>query len=157
MTLLLSFIETVTFYHQYQRESKVDTQTKERYIVTTPADIEASFYLLKEVLFAKSDELSGACRSFFERLKSWLQQERKQSFKTQDIRKALRLNSSNLKRYLIELTKNGYVKVSAGNKYKGFEYQVADYEEYNELRGSIEQKLSEILEKIKEVSGSVVQ
>lgn len=163
MTLLLSFIETVTFYHQYQRATKVDPRTKEHCLITTPEDIEAAFYLLREVLFNKSDELSGACRSFFEKLKTYLQQEKKQSFRTQETRKALRLNASNLKRYLLELTRNGYVKVSAGSKYKGFEYQITDYEEYNELRGSIETKLAEILERIQENtkapegSGSVVQ
>lgn len=36
----LAMIETVTFYHQYQREVKVDSKTKERYIETTLEDIE---------------------------------------------------------------------------------------------------------------------
>ena len=64
MLLLLSFIETITFYHQYQREAKVDIQTGEHYIESNAQDIEYAFKLLKEVLFSKSDELSGACRKF---------------------------------------------------------------------------------------------
>lgn len=42
ITLLLSFIETVTFYHQYQREMKRDGQNQS-YIVTTPADRTAAW------------------------------------------------------------------------------------------------------------------
>ena len=33
MLLLLLFTETITYYHQYQRELKTDTQTGEQYIV----------------------------------------------------------------------------------------------------------------------------
>src|SRR3989304_6664650 len=35
----LAFIETVTFYHQYQRELKADPATGEPYIETTLEDI----------------------------------------------------------------------------------------------------------------------
>jgi DNA primase len=59
MTLLLGFIEAVTFYHQYQREVKKGN-TGELYIETTLEDIESAFTLLKDVLFSKSDELTKA-------------------------------------------------------------------------------------------------
>ncbi|MBK9929612.1 MAG: hypothetical protein IPP04_07035 [Saprospiraceae bacterium] len=48
LLLLLSFIETITFYHQYQREVIDDT------IYTTKEDIKAAFSLLKEVLFSRA-------------------------------------------------------------------------------------------------------
>lgn len=152
MLLLLSFIETITFYHQYQREVKHDQQTGEMYIESTAQDVEYAFKLLKEVLFSKSDELSGACRKFFEQLKTWLKQEQKQSFHAAAIRKALRINPNNLKRYMIELSRYGYVKVSAGSKYKGYEYQVIDFDEYEQLKSSIDQKLEAILITIRQPS-----
>lgn len=65
LPLLLSFIEAITYYHQYQREKKYDEETGEEYIETTIEDIEWSFKLLKDVLFGKSDELSNACRKFY--------------------------------------------------------------------------------------------
>jgi DNA primase len=65
----LAFIETVTFYHQYQRTLKTDPVTGEKYILTELEDIEHANRLIKDVLLAKSDELSKAVRDFFEQLK----------------------------------------------------------------------------------------
>lgn len=161
MLLLLSFIETITFYHQYQREVKQDKESGEIYIESTAQDVEYGFKLLKEVLFSKSDELTGACRKFFEQLKAHLKKEKKESFYAAAVRKALRLNPNNLKRYLIELSRHSYIKITAGSKYKGYEYQVNDFGEYEQLKSNIDRKLEEILLKINEArparTGSVVQ
>ena len=73
LPLLLNFIEAITFYNQYQREQKADDSTGEIYIESQPEDIEQSFKLLKDVLFRKSDELSGASRDFYQWLKQWSQ------------------------------------------------------------------------------------
>ena len=54
----LAVIETITFYHQYQREVKTDPGSGERYIETNLGDIEWANRLLKDVLLAKSDELT---------------------------------------------------------------------------------------------------
>ena len=84
------------------------------------------------------------------------------SFKGQEVRKALRLHPSNLKRYMIELTRFGYVKVVGGSKHKGYEYQVSDYKEYESLRSNIDAQLAAIITRLKssnptQFSGSVVQ
>src|ERR1700677_2261944 len=50
MTLLLAFIEAITFYHQYQRPVKRDAQGHP-YVESTVADLQAAFGLLKDVLF----------------------------------------------------------------------------------------------------------
>jgi DNA primase len=150
MLLLLSFIETITFYHQYQREVKQDKENGELYIESTVQDIEYAFKLLKEVLFSKSDELTGACRKFFEQLKAHLKKEKKESFYSAAIRKALRMNPNNLKRYLMELCRYGYLKINGGNKFKGYEYQVANEQEYEQLKSDIDQKLENILHTIRE-------
>lgn len=141
MLLLLSFIETITFYYQHQR------QEKGGFIETTPEDIEWGFRLLKEALFAKSDELSGACRKFLEQLKE--QVKSGESFTAKNIRKNLRIAPSTLRRYLFDLNRYGYLKVVGGSKYKGLEYQITDYKEYEVLRSEIDDKLAEILKKIK--------
>jgi DNA primase len=149
MLLLLSFIETITFYHQYQREVKQDKESGEIYIESTAQDVEFAFKLMKEILFSKSDELTGACRKFFEQVKTWLKKENKQSFHASEIRKMLRINPNNLKRYMIELSRYGFVKITGGSKYKGYEYQVVDPKEYEQLKGDIDRKLEQILQAIK--------
>jgi DNA primase len=147
--LLLSFIETITFYHQYQLPTKSDPQTGELYIETQPEHIESAFELLKEVLFRKSDELTGASRSFLEKLKKYLKQDQTNNFTAKEVRKVLKLNPSNLKRYLIELERYGYLK-GKGNRYKGYEYSITDMSEYENLTKSIQADLQAIIQKVKQ-------
>lgn len=154
LPLLLGFIETITFYHQYQRAVKTDSQGQ-RYIESTYEDIEVSFDLLKDVLFSKSDELTKAAREFLEMLKTKVK--KGDTFYTKKIRKEIRMNASNLKRYMIELQRYDYIKIKNGNRYRGYEYEVTDYGEYEDLKSSIDQRLDEILLRIKELSSSVVQ
>jgi DNA primase len=147
MTLLLSFIETITFYHQYQREVKRDASNGS-YIETTVEDIEAAFNLLNDVLFSKSDELAKATRNFLEQLKQTLKAAKKENFTAKEIRKQLRIAPTTLKRYLGELERYGYIKGS-GNRYVRYEYSIQDYEEYNNLKTDIDKHLQQILDKIK--------
>lgn len=156
----LAFIETITFYHQYQREIKYDRTGSpecEPYIETTLEDIEWANKLLKEVLLAKSDELSGECRSFFENVKSWLTKNNKKSFYKNEIREAFRMNPNNLKYYLYQLHTYNRIKIVGGNRYKlGFEYEVSNDKDYNELSQGIDNVLDTVLNNIKqELVGSV--
>jgi DNA primase len=146
----LAVIETITFYCQYQRELKTDPATGEQYIETTLEDIEWANKLLKDVLLAKSDELSGECRDFFERLKQWIKAGQKTSFFASQIRESFRMNPYNLKYYLVQLMRYGYIKPVGGDRYKrGFEYEVINYEDYNKLNASISSVFDEVLQKIK--------
>jgi DNA primase len=148
MTLLLAFIEAVTFYHQYQRPVKRDVQGHP-YIETTAPDVEAAFMLLRDVLFSKSDELTKASRSFLELLKGLLKEQGKASFHSRDIRRQLRLAPSTLKRYLLELERYGYLKVSRPGRQGKYEYSVSDPTEYDQLRSAIDGHLQVVLEQIK--------
>ena len=94
-----------------QRHKQKDKNTGEDFIETTLEDIAAANALLKEVLLDKADELSGACRKFFEVLKHHLQQENKQSFYAKELRAKMRISYPTLKRHLLQLTVNGYIKV----------------------------------------------
>ncbi len=146
----LQFIECITFYHQWQRHKHKDKNTGEDYIKTTLEDIAAANALLKDVLLDKADELSGACRKFFEVLKHHLKQEKKQSFYAKDIRANLRLNPKTLSRYLYDLQRYNYVKIVGGDKFrKGYEYEIVNYEEFNNLENNIKTALDEALDKIK--------
>jgi DNA primase len=144
----LAFIETVTFYHQYQRDVKTDPSTGERYIETTPEDIRWANLLLKDVLLAKSDELPRQVREFFEGIKYHVKITQKESFYAKEIRQKLRLNPMTVNRYLRELETRGYIRKVGGNRKSGFEYEVLNWSEYSELQQGIK-ILDEILEKIK--------
>jgi DNA primase len=152
----LQFIEAITFIHQYQRPIQKDNQGNP-FIETTLEDIELANELLKEVLLAKSDELTKACRDFLETLKALLIKEKKQSFFRSEIRTLLKINPHNLNHYLKTLHFYGYVKSIGGNKYKGgYEYEITDKDEYNQLQNSIETALDKALQTIKEKAVSNV-
>jgi Uncharacterized membrane-associated protein/domain len=146
---LLSFIETITIYHQYQREVKTNPITGEQYIESTKEDVQAGFSLMKEALFSKSDELTKASRNFLELLKREVKDG--EVFYTSQIRKKLRISSSTVHRYVRELKRHGCIKYKGGNKFRGYEYEITDYQEYKKLKDGIDQKLTEILSKIEGV------
>jgi DNA primase len=153
----LAFIETITFYHQYQRELKTDPITGESFIETTLEDIEWANKLLKDVLLAKSDELTNAERSFFESLKHWLKGTGKTSFYAKEARDVFRMHPSKIKRYLYSLTTYNMLKITGGNRFKtGFEYEVVTLDDYSKLESVVNTVLDNVLNEIKQkVSGPV--
>lgn len=145
----LQFIEAITFYHQFQREQQANTETGEIYIETTLEDIAEANQLIKETLLRKSDELSGACRNYLENIKAYLENEKKDRFNNRAIRKALRINESNQKRWTIALHSNYYIKRVKGTQSKGYEYEIVSYEEFRKLREQVGNVLDETLEALR--------
>jgi len=149
LPLLLGFIEAITFYHQYQREHKTDETSKETFIEVHPKDIESAFKLLREVLFRKSDELSGASRDFYEWLKTFIQNRNLTQFYASDIRRENRIHPRTLGRYLQELTDFGLLQVAGGNKHRlGYSYKIIVQRDYRALQDSISEQIDQVLQKI---------
>jgi DNA-binding MarR family transcriptional regulator/energy-coupling factor transporter ATP-binding protein EcfA2 len=146
--LYLSLIETVTFYHQFQRAEQTDKLTGEIYIETALEDIHWANKLICEVLLRKSDELSGAQRAFLEELKDYLKSKDSMSFYTKDLRYALRMSPATVKRHVFSLEEYGYLKKIRGSKHKGYEYELLSLNDYDLLKERIYQILESNLEKI---------
>lgn len=144
----IAFIEAITFYKQYQREHKTDQSTGEMYIETTLEDIAEANALMKYILLRKSDELSGACRAYFENLKAHLKAGSLEQFTNKEIRSALRLNHNTQKMFMSELQRYGYIQKAEGNKKKGFVYQVSSFDDYEFLQTRINTVLDETLESL---------
>lgn len=144
----LATIETITFYHQYQRELKTDETTGELYIETTLEDIEWANKLLRDVLLAKADELNQALRNFYETLKYFVKASGKGVFYSKEIREKLRMNPMTINRYTRELENRNFIKRTGGNKKAGFEYEIANWEEYSQLQSNIN-ALDEVLNQLK--------
>ena len=146
----LAFIEVVTFYHQYQREEKADPETGELYIETTLEDITIANDLLKEVLLRKSDQLNGATRKYFEKLKALVSSENNKAdqvdtFTNAFIRSKLRIKGTTLRRYHNALLDAGLIQIQSGKPSTGYTYQIVDPKEYQTLQDSITGVLDEIL------------
>lgn len=144
----LQFIEAITFYKQGQRKKKYDEQTGEEYIETEIEDIQEANELIQEVLLRKSDLLNGACRQFFENLKAYLKKENQTTFTNAEIRRTLRLNPSNQKRYMVQLQLAELVRKSKGNKRKGYLYEVVSYDDYETTNKQIEILLNSTLKSL---------
>jgi hypothetical protein len=150
LLLLLNFIDTITFFRQYQGETITDTTTGEIMIKTHPEDIELAFDLLKNCLFRRADELSTTARGFYNWLKKYLSEAKTNQFTALDIRKAKRIHPRTLNRYLQELTLFNYIQITGGNKYReGYQYKITNLDEDNGLNNSIETALKQTLENIK--------
>lgn len=147
----LAFIEAVTFYHQYQRTERVDEDTGERYIETTIEDIAAANNLMKDVLLRKSDELTGACRNYFEKLKAYLQTANITAFTSMEVSKALRISISTVKRLNLALLSSGYLIKQETQK--PYHYEVVSFEDYQQLQSNITTALDSILEQL---NGSIM-
>jgi len=145
----LAFVEVITFYHQYQREKKTDRQTGEEYIETTIDDIEEANKLMRDIFLKKSDELNGATRSYFEKLKDYLKQRNQTEYTTREIRLHLRIKATTLRRYQNNLLKFGMLRMIAGHENTGYQYEVVSYNEYTGMNERIDGLLSEILSNLR--------
>ncbi len=150
--LYLDLINAITFYHQHQRE------TKSGALQTSREDIEWANQLAAPVLLRKSDELSGACRSFLEELKFHLKRNKLESFTSHEIRKPLRIPYSTLKRYVLQLRQHGLLEVAGGDRKNGFCYQITEPGEYDQLKHGVQTALEEALNKLlKQGKGEVAK
>jgi len=150
----LQFIEAITFYKQYQREEQVNKETGEVFIEATIEDIQEANELIQEVLLRKSDLLNGACRQFFEMLKAYLKANTLTTFTNAEIRRTLRVNPSNQKRYMLQLQLAGLVQKSKGDKRKGYVYEVVNYDDYKNTNTQIETLLNTTLQQLEVQSSS---
>lgn len=150
LLLLLNFIDIITFFFQYQRETVTDESTGEIFIKTHPNDIELAFSLLKNCLFRRADELSTTARGFYNWLTKYLTEAKTNQFTALDIRKAKRIHPRTLNRYLQELTMFHYLQITGGNKHReGYIYKLSNLSELTELQSGIEADMNKTLETIK--------
>ena len=150
----LQFIEAITFYKQCQRHKQYDKETGEEFIETEIEDIQEANELITEVLLRKSDLLNGACRQFFENLKAYLKKENQSTFTNSEIRRILRINPSNQKRYMLQLQLADLVRKSKGDKRKGYTYEVVTYNDYEATNKQIQDLLQSTLQQLEVQSSS---
>jgi hypothetical protein len=126
-----------------------------RYIETKLIHIEWANRLCRESLLRKSDLLSGAQRTFFERLKGYLKKQginekNNKSFFAKDIRTLFSLHPETCKRNLQNLEKNDLITQESFGKKQGYEYSINIWNDYTTIENGInllDEKLIELREK----------
>ena len=151
LPILLNVIEAITFYHQYQRAQQPDKETGELQILTHPDDIANGFKYLKNVLFRRSDELSGAVRDFYEKLTETTRKNELQKFKVSDIRRHIKLTPRSIQQYLKELLEYGYLHITGGKQRLGYEYEILQGTSESQLQQSIDEHIKTVMERVKKV------
>lgn len=155
LPLLLSFIEAITFYHQYQRKHEVDKPTGEVFIEVHPEDVEAAFILMQDVLFRKSDELSGAAREFYQFISDKQRKftdpnmNNRKGFYARNVREESRIHPRTLNRYLNELSDYGLLQITGGNKNTtGYSYKLMPGRSYEALQKSIDTQIEKVIKAV---------
>jgi DNA-binding MarR family transcriptional regulator len=149
LPMLLNFIEAITFYNQYQREQTADQSTGEVQIETHPNDIEWGFKLLSDVLFRKSDELSGAVRDFYEWLQNWNSKRETPEFLAGEVRQENKMHPRTLNRYLQELIEYGYIEITGGKKQRtGYIYTLTPTSGRKALEERISSQIKAVMQKV---------
>ena len=157
LLLLLNFIETVTFFFQYQRAQTVDKTTGEVFIETHPEDIELAFKFLKNTLFRRADELSTSARGFYNWLQKYLSEAKTKQFTALDIRKAKTVHPRTLNRYLQELTLFNCIQITGGNKHReGYRYKLTEFGNHTGVQSRIEQDIQATIKSVWEAYGKTV-
>lgn len=144
----LTLIKAIAFWHQKQRVVK-EKEDGTRYIEATLKDVAWANKLSREVLLRKSDELNGALRGFFERIKMWMHTNKMETFQAKPLREHFRMNPMQVNRYLRELEQRSYIKQAGGNRKMGFEYSVTVWDDYEQLQSGLS-ILDEVLEQLKQ-------
>lgn len=136
----IALIKSITFLHQFQLEIQKDRQGK--YIETTLDHIEWANKLCRESLLRKSDQLTGAQRTFFEQLKKYLNdqgitEKNNKGFYSKAVREHFRLHTQTLKRNFKALENMGLITQIGNNRKLSFEYQVDGWDDYSLLESGI--------------------
>jgi predicted transcriptional regulator len=179
----LQFIEAITFYKQYQKQW-VDISTGEILydpsstntslqslplgevggacsIHTSLEDIQEANQLLQHILLRKSDELPASLRNYLENIKNHLYKTQVSTFTSAQIKTALGLPSSSIKRYNHSLLEQGYLQrneqLEQEEKKKGYKthvYQLTAVQDYDTLQNNIINTLNTNIYTIQQVCSS---
>lgn len=138
----ITLIKAITYLHQHQLKIQRDHNGKE-YIETKLDHIEWANKLCRESLLRKSDQLSGAQRTFFEKFKLFLKskgitKENNKSFYSKDVREHFRLHTQVLKRYFNAFENLGLLERIGTNRKLSFEYQLNVWDDYEFIQNGID-------------------
>ncbi|MEO1076148.1 MAG: hypothetical protein AAFX41_09315 [Bacteroidota bacterium] len=150
--LYLSGIEAVALYHQHQREVVRDEATGEEAVVATLDDVETANRLFLPVLVGRSDELSGACRRFFEALQAEIENRSGEEavFRASEVRRALGASPSTLARHLATLRRFGLVAIAGGSRAQGYSYRLTGADDFGAVAASVEAELASVVAALRE-------
>ena len=131
---LMTFVKAIALLHQYNL--KKHTKAGEKYIEATHEHLELAIELMKEVMVTKSDILTQAQRSFFEKLKQKIKDKDK-NFTAKQMMQELRMKRSNFYKLFNVLKDRGMIEKCGGDKKNSEQFIIAEWEDYKELEKAV--------------------
>ena len=149
-SLYLALVGQITLLHQYQRK-----QDKNNRLISTLEDLQLANEIMFDAIVLKADELHGSLRSFYERLKKWLEktageQAKQYEFRQRELRQAFRLSKTAVANYLRELVELEYVQIAGGSERRGWQYKVQYWDDNEQLRLQIKTFLKQQIEHLEQ-------
>jgi DNA primase len=127
-----SLVKQVTLLHQYQRR-----KDDEGRIMSEPEDLITACDIMFESILLKVDELDGALRHFFERLKSYVESHsRDYEFDRFEIREATRVSKTQQHVYMNRLVELEYLRQN-GFANRGYKYKIQHWDNLSAMRKEI--------------------
>ena len=140
--LFQSYVRQITLLNQYQR--KRDRQGR---LITAKSDVRDAVAIMFESIVLKVDELDGSLRSFYERLKKHLKDQRAE-FTQREIRHALKISKTQLQRHINQLEELEYIQRKGYGTHGAVKYAIAYWDDSERLRRNIRKGLDEQLDRL---------
>jgi len=136
-------VKQITLLNQYQR--KQDGQDR---LISTKEDLQAACEIMFDSILLKVDELDGALRQFYEKLKSFAEKKGKDNdFNRFEVREATGVSKTQQHRYIQQLIYLEYIHQN-GFANKGFKYKIAYWDNMAATRARIKESLQNQLQAI---------
>jgi len=143
-SLYQSFVRQIVLLHQHQR--KTDKRGR---LVAEVSDLRAACDLLFDAIVLRVDELDGALRYFFERLKEYVTaRSRDYEFTRKEVRQALRISKTQQHTYLTQLLELEYIRQVGGYANRGLTYRIDHWDDAAALRARLKAELSAQLDNL---------
>ncbi|MBA3704318.1 MAG: toprim domain-containing protein, partial [Bacteroidetes bacterium] len=134
-------VKQITLLNQYQR--KKDEQGR---LISTKEDLQTACEIMFESILLKVDELDGALRQFYEKLKTFVEKQGKEyEFNRFEIRQATGVSKTQQHVYMSRLAAIEYVH-QYGFANRGFKYKIAHWDNMAAVRAKIKDSLQNQLQ-----------
>lgn len=138
-------VKQITLLNQYQRK-----KDKENRLISEKEDIALAIKIMFESIVLKVDELDGSIRQFFEKLKAWIEKEKKEreyEFTRFEIREATGVSKTQQHHYISRLTELEYL-IQYGFANRGYKYKIAYWDNAAAIRAQIKDDLERQLQEL---------
>lgn len=134
-------VKQITLLNQYQR--KKDEQDR---LISTKEDLQIACEIMFESILLKVDELDGALRQFYEKLKIFVEKKSKEyEFNRFEVRAATGVSRTQQHVYMSRLVALEYIRQN-GFANRGFKYRIAYWDNMAALRAKIKDSLAHQLQ-----------